>query len=452
LRAQILQIDPQAARAPERDVSVEVIRAWMSEDANRALLQGITGLDLTRLSIWKQNFTLVPGEMGLCTGLQELDLSNNQLVTLPEGVFRGMIRLHTLNLSKNRLKSLPETAFQGLSALRNLNCRDNQLALLSGGLFQRCLALQILDLGSNQLTSLPQELFHGLTVLQELILFNNLLDSFPGELFAGLSALNSLSLSRNRLSALPGEIFHGLARLQVLELGRNQLSFLPERLFEGLVQLRTLYLCDNQLICLPLRHFVGLSIQELYLDGNPDLMVCYEDLPEYVDRRFMRERVNHSFLFFSMSSQFFSCVSESPFTRCYQLAADGAPSEVVKSSFSKVPDPIKKEVFEWVWRESGHPNPPDVLWGEQHAFDSMQIFCRALKKYVKESFQGMSLEKQSAVYRNFFSLCGSPEGYFRDGPHGLVWEQNDPVKWGRANVHRSFLGLIDAMMRVAGGL
>src|ERR671927_325343 len=63
--------------------------------------------------------------------------------------------LQTLNLSSNQLMSLPRE-FGELSALQTLNLANNQLTSLPSE-FGHIRALQTLSLNSNKLTSLPRE-------------------------------------------------------------------------------------------------------------------------------------------------------------------------------------------------------------------------------------------------------------------------------------------------------
>ncbi|CAM9912692.1 unnamed protein product, partial [Ectocarpus fasciculatus] len=46
-----------------------------------------------------------------------LRLGNNELTTLPEGIFGGLTALESLTLSSNELATLPEGIFGGLTSL-----------------------------------------------------------------------------------------------------------------------------------------------------------------------------------------------------------------------------------------------------------------------------------------------------------------------------------------------
>ncbi|MBG1240332.1 COR domain-containing protein, partial [Nostoc sp. NZL] len=125
-------------------------------------------------------------EIGQLTNLQTLDLSSNQLSSLPPE-FVQLTNLQTLYLSNNQLSSLPPEIVQ-LTNLQTLDLSSNQLSSLPPEIGQLT-NLQTLDLSSNQLGSLPPEIGQ-LTNLQTLYLSNNPLESPPLEIIRkGLRAI-----------------------------------------------------------------------------------------------------------------------------------------------------------------------------------------------------------------------------------------------------------------------
>ncbi len=108
--------------------------------------------------------------------------------------------------------------------LIGLRLSDNQLTTLPGGIFHGLQNLQELNLVGNQLTALPGEIFHGLQNLQNLDLSSNQLTALPGEIFHGLQNLRELFLRNNQLTVLPAEIFHGLQNLLELWIYNNPIA------------------------------------------------------------------------------------------------------------------------------------------------------------------------------------------------------------------------------------
>jgi len=134
--------------------------------------------NLQKLSLYNNQLTSLPAEIGNLTNLQELYLGYNQLTSLPAEI-GNLTNLQELYLWNNQLTSLP-------AEIGNLT------------------NLQKLYLGNNQLTSLPAEI-GNLTNLKYLSFYNNQLTSLPAEI-GNLTNLQSLWLSNNRLTILPAEI------------------------------------------------------------------------------------------------------------------------------------------------------------------------------------------------------------------------------------------------------
>jgi len=151
-----------------------------------------------------------------------LDLSNNQLTTLPEAIAQ-LSNLSLLDLSDNQLTRLPEAIAQ-LSNLSWLNLSDNQLTTLPEAIAQLS-NLNVLYLSDNQLTRLPEAIAQ-LSHLRVLGLSDNQLTTLP-EAIAQLSHLIVLYLSDNQLTTLP-EAIKQLSQLEKLDLRGNQLNIPAE--------------------------------------------------------------------------------------------------------------------------------------------------------------------------------------------------------------------------------
>ena len=109
--------------------------------------------------------------------LKTLDLSDNQISSLPDRGFYWLKRLESLDLSGNSLTSLSEGAFEQrfYSSLRVLDLSGNDLSSISSyhdtgtsykGTFYTTRELQKLDLSDNDLTNLERGTFHGPIDLQ----------------------------------------------------------------------------------------------------------------------------------------------------------------------------------------------------------------------------------------------------------------------------------------------
>ncbi|QZA59212.1 leucine-rich repeat domain-containing protein [Candidatus Rhabdochlamydia porcellionis] len=216
---------------------------------------------LTSLSLNINQLTTLPDTFGNLSQLTSLSLNINQLTTLPD-TFGNLSQLTWLDLSTNQLTALPDT-FGNLSQLTSLGLNNNQLTTLPDT-FGNLSQLTWLNFSTNQLTTLP-DTFGNLSQLTRLNLSTNQLITLPDTL-GYLSQLTMLSLSTNQLTTLP-DTFGNLSRLTWLDLSINQLRTLPDT-FGNLSQLKQLNLSTNQLRTLP-DTFGNLSqLKQLNLSTN----------------------------------------------------------------------------------------------------------------------------------------------------------------------------------------
>ncbi|XP_037553156.1 leucine-rich repeat serine/threonine-protein kinase 1 [Nematolebias whitei] len=216
--------------------------------------------------------------LDVCSRITHLDLSSNSLTTLPSVVPWGLIHLRTLDLSDNVLKELPFAQNSQdviCSRLQQVNLYQNQLKSLPTGLLH-LIHLQNLCAAKNQLTVLfdiPADVnWIGLRKLEELDVSDNALSSLPSSLMYCLKSLCSLDVSRNKLSSFPDPWACPLNRckassnlleslpdtisifwrthLKEVDFSNNRLKELPSYIFE-LEAIVSLRLCGNFISSLP---------------------------------------------------------------------------------------------------------------------------------------------------------------------------------------------------------
>ena len=237
--------------------------------------------ELKRLSIRTHNtdwpamaLTLTDQSLAGMRELRHLDLSDNSLISTPDGLFCSLASLSGLNLSSNRLQDVASLGFnsadeeclqelteldlswngiaelhplslRALRKLQSLSIQHNGLTHLADQSLAGLESLRMLNLSSNQLSVLPPDLFRDCHDLRELDLHHNALSVLPLGSFAGLSQLQVLDLSRNSLGPVHRDTFAGLLRLVVLNLGRNALTRLDSTMFRDLASLQVLRLDSN---------------------------------------------------------------------------------------------------------------------------------------------------------------------------------------------------------------
>ncbi|QZA59211.1 NEL-type E3 ubiquitin ligase domain-containing protein [Candidatus Rhabdochlamydia porcellionis] len=237
-------------------------------EAKKRILDFFNNSTKQDLNLSSLNLSSLPDIFNIscfCHRLKELDLSENQLTTLPD-TFRNLSRLTRLSLSTNQLTTLPKT-LGNLSQLTMLDLGTNQLTTLPNTLGNLS-RLTWLDLTANQLITLPDTL-GNLAQLDQLDLGTNQLTTLPNTL-GNLSQLTELDLNTNQLTTLP-DTLGNLSQLTWLNLSTNQLIALPDT-FGNLSRLKTLELSNNySLTKIPLKILELPESSVIALRGNHNI-------------------------------------------------------------------------------------------------------------------------------------------------------------------------------------
>lgn len=183
-----------------------------------------------------------------------MDLSCNQLTTVPPDFFSSLVALETLNVSNNCLNNFVVQSEHPLNALRTLDLSFNNLQNLT---FEEntLQSLEILYLQGNFLKILNSEIFSNLPHIRNLHLQRNELNvcELQQDMSSGCLILNSiptlqyLYLSENSLHSLPANAFQG-SPLHILDLSLNPSINISKHALSGLESsLKYLSLSGNQI-------------------------------------------------------------------------------------------------------------------------------------------------------------------------------------------------------------
>ncbi|XP_057595337.1 transforming growth factor beta activator LRRC33 isoform X2 [Hippopotamus amphibius kiboko] len=218
---------------------------------------------------------------GCLRGLRSLNLSSNQLLGVPAGLFANARQLATVDMSRNPIALCPRPGgapgcvdFRNAASLRSLALEGCGLGPLRGRAFQGT-ALTRLDLSGNRgvLNGSTAPLGATAPTLQVLALRDAGLRASHKELdFSRFRSLRDLDLSGNALSSFPS--FGASPALRSLDLRRNALTALPQRaLAERLpASLRTVYLSQNPYDCCAVHDWAAL--RRLHAVADLALVTC----------------------------------------------------------------------------------------------------------------------------------------------------------------------------------
>ncbi|XP_057216019.1 malignant fibrous histiocytoma-amplified sequence 1 homolog isoform X1 [Triplophysa rosa] len=226
--------------------------------------------------------------------IEVLNLGNNSLQELPEGLGSTLTKLRILILRRNNFVTVPSALFQ-LSQLVELDISHNCLGNFSEdidllkGLRKLCIShnkiqylpsqigtlqcLEELDVSFNDLRDFPRSV-SKLRKLRTLDVDHNKLQRFPSEILA-LSDLEELDCSGNKLEGLPGNIMM-LQSIKIMWLSSTHLASLPETFCE-LQNLESLMLDNNVLTKLPQSFGKLQKLKMLNLSSN-----SFEDFSQVI--------------------------------------------------------------------------------------------------------------------------------------------------------------------------
>nr|XP_016943391.1 slit homolog 2 protein isoform X1 [Drosophila suzukii]XP_016943392.1 slit homolog 2 protein isoform X1 [Drosophila suzukii] len=263
---------------------------------NLPKLQGFVflALDIRHLTIHNSSLAAIEENAlsSLGEGLTQLDVSLNQMKTVPSQALGHLFHLLILNLNHNKITVIHNNAFEGLETLEILTLYENKITQIDPEAFRGLEDhIKRLNLGGNDLSSIPQKAlsilgtlkkleiqenkiraisegdFEGLQSLDSLILAHNMITTVPANVFSHLTQLNSLELEGNKISTIDKDAFKGLEEnLQYLRLGDNQIHTVPSEALRPLHRLRHLDLRNNNINVLAEDAFTGFGDSLTFLN------------------------------------------------------------------------------------------------------------------------------------------------------------------------------------------
>ena len=171
---------------------------------------------------------ITPPEVNAYKG-DSLDLTNcnlsddiSLLKYIPENV-------KTLNLSDNNISEIPEGLFDELTGLKNFYIERNKLTSIPKGLFKNCKSLEWISFTGNEITTLKDGTFEGLDQLTTLDFEKNKIQKIESHAFDGMPKMKILSFEENELETMPDDCLEPFKdSLTFLNLGSNHLQVLPK--------------------------------------------------------------------------------------------------------------------------------------------------------------------------------------------------------------------------------
>ncbi|KAM7285353.1 leucine-rich repeats and immunoglobulin-like domains protein 1 [Ixodes scapularis] len=180
----------------------------------------LSSASLQTLRVLESNLTEVaPGAFVGVASLRCLDLSGNELASVPTAALQDLANLQSFKLARNRIVELASDSFDNVTSLVELDLRQNSISSVAVGTFYHLPSLLTLELSGNNLTTFDSSPF-GNATLQNLTLASNRLEFVS--LGASLGSIESLDLARNELR--DQMVVLNLSKLVFLDLTNNSLK------------------------------------------------------------------------------------------------------------------------------------------------------------------------------------------------------------------------------------
>nr|XP_004666429.2 toll-like receptor 3 [Jaculus jaculus] len=169
-----------------------------------ALVPSLQRLMLRRVSL--KNVDVSPSPFHPLHNLTILDLSNNNIANINDGLLEGLQKLEILDFQHNNLARLwkhanpggPVNFLKGLAHLHILNLESNGFDEIPVDIFKNLFELKDINLGLNNFNILPSSLFDDQLSLRSLSLQKNLITSVEKDVFGpAFNNLNNLDMSFN---------------------------------------------------------------------------------------------------------------------------------------------------------------------------------------------------------------------------------------------------------------
>ncbi|XP_050445558.1 chaoptin isoform X1 [Cataglyphis hispanica] len=213
---------------------------------------------------------------GLESTLELMDISGNNITTLPNRLFQEFDFLHTLIFRENRIDTFsPTEVFNGFQySLYNLDLSGKQNSIISLQDLRQMRNLRFLAISRmpQAILSADDFLEFGMDIKELWIVHSNL-NTIKSHTFMHVRGIKNLDFSENSISTIDDEAFsevgHSLLTLRMSHGLSSTISEIPNRPLKSLTNLQHLDFSNNKIRSLPATSFHFLKrIKRIELQDN----------------------------------------------------------------------------------------------------------------------------------------------------------------------------------------
>ncbi|XP_014471116.1 PREDICTED: chaoptin isoform X3 [Dinoponera quadriceps] len=236
--------------------------------------------DFLRTLVFRENHidTFSPTEVfnGFQYSLYNLDLSGKQNSMISLQDLRQMRNLRFLSISRMPQATLSADDFLEFGMdIKELRIVHSNLNAIKSHAFMHVRGIKYLDFSENSISTIDDEAFsevgHSLLTLKMSHGLSSTISEIPNRPFKSLTNLQHLDFSNNKIRSLPATSFHFLKRIKRIELQDNEIDNIPKGTFQGDIHstLEEINFAFNQVKNLQTHTFVDLSaLMTINLEDN----------------------------------------------------------------------------------------------------------------------------------------------------------------------------------------
>lgn len=186
------------------------------------------------LSVSNKNITeLQPGSLNELKNFTRIDLSNNSLTVIQNGVFSNMDFV-TVDLAFNQIDVIENAAFDDMTELRYLKLDFNRITTWDAAWFKNNRNLHQISFRGNFIKVVPSKAFQNIRWIHNYDLFirvvtvvdlsNNQIESLYSDAFGDEREVGRLNFANNTISSVPRELFADVEYVEELDFSYNKLE------------------------------------------------------------------------------------------------------------------------------------------------------------------------------------------------------------------------------------
>lgn len=205
----------------------------------------------TKLDLSKCNLSEIGLLRYLPSQIVTLNLSNNEITAIPEGLLDNLTSLENFYIEHNKITEIPAGLFRNNHSLDWISFTGNQISSLKDNTFEGLDALTILDLEGNKIREVSQNALTSMPKLQQLSFVGNGLENLQDDVLKPLAgSLRWLFLQENNIESLPKTV-EDLSSLEELNAYDNGMKDITKVDFSKLPQLQEVNFMHNEIREIP---------------------------------------------------------------------------------------------------------------------------------------------------------------------------------------------------------